>query len=542
MRTSFLGGESAHRGFFGGRVSRARVWSVGSALVIGLLLILINLVVPGILALLLGIPLAFVLTIDTANGTLVSRQLARYRYWHDHRAGLNVFVPYDQEQWELLAENAMAAKGRKAKRDAWREIRGMRAVPSGVEGMDWLRDTQRTAGIQWHREPGAEEYLAVTFATSGQVSGIESQSYFDASAAGFGALLGSLGSTLGLATRVQSTARVMPMDSTEHQAWVRDHIDEDVPRVLAQSYRQVISELQRGQLEQRNLITVSWPLTPQFLGKAKRRAEGQAGWIRLMDDEIRNLFARARAAGFQNLSVLTARQTAAMIRHMQHPGFAADKVADLSPMGGFLPSEDSWSFTTYAGASEGPDGGVTSSLSRTARIDAGDVETTERNSLWLAPLLTSMPTQVVRSIAFHQEIVPQEDARHFAESDIVTDTADSNERAGEGSLTDATIDVGKNAALRRWQDLKPGTGFHGSNWVGYITVTAGDTDGLIDACDAVEAGAAEAGITQLRWLDTQSAAANACTWPVGRGIRPAGRASHMKVRSLLTGSGAKEAL
>ena len=54
--------------------------------------------------------------------------------------------------------------------------------------------------------------------------------------------------------------------------------------------------------------------------------------------------------------------------------------------------------------------------------------------------------------------------------------------------------------------------------------------------------AGNAGITALGWLDTQQAAAQACTWPIGRGMKPIGASLGGWLRTTAAGSGAKEAL
>lgn len=542
MRESVLGGESAHRGMFGGRVSKARLWALAVTVGLSMLLIAFGAVLAGLISAVITVPLAILATMNTENDTMLTRALNRHRNRTNTRLGLNVFVPFEQGTLDQVVEEYSAASNRIERAEAMRKVRALRETPDGVLGMRWLRSTSGTAGIQWHQDPDGDEYLAVTFATAGQVAGIESQSYFDQCSESFGRLTASSGKALSLATRFQTLTRVLPPDSAPHEAWVMANLDEHAPQVFAKSYARLIRMMRRGQLKQRHMITASWPVTPRFIGQAGHRGDELDGWVRLMDEEIHAMLGRIRSAGFKDVSVLTARQTAAVIRHMQHPGFAIDKVSDVAADGGWLPSEDVWSYTRYTGAPAGVAGGLSSSLSRTARITAQNVEITGRTNLWLAPLLTSMSEQVVRTVSFHQEIVPQEDARYFADLDIVTDISDQNEKAKRGVLKDGILDVGVNAALRRQSDLQPGTGIHGANWVGYLTVSAGDERQLIEACDAAEAGASDAGINRLVWMDTQQASAAASCWPVGRGLVPAGRAAHMKVRQFVAGRGAKEAL
>ncbi len=53
MRTSIIGGDSAHRGLFGGRISKPRLWALGSSVVLTLVLVFVI----GLWALLVGVVL-----------------------------------------------------------------------------------------------------------------------------------------------------------------------------------------------------------------------------------------------------------------------------------------------------------------------------------------------------------------------------------------------------------------------------------------------------------------------------------------------------
>lgn len=54
--------------------------------------------------------------------------------------------------------------------------------------------------------------------------------------------------------------------------------------------------------------------------------------------------------------------------------------------------------------------------------------------------------------------------------------------------------------------------------------------------------AGNAGIASLDWLDTQQAAASACTWPIARRMHPVTGTPGSTVRGLLAGTGSKEAI
>ncbi|MFK3672471.1 hypothetical protein ACI2IX_20070 [Leifsonia aquatica] len=537
MRTAILGGESGKRGFFGGRHAKARLWLMGGGIVAGLVLSLMfnpwGLIALGVLP-----AIGYLLTEQTTNDTLLTRTQTKRRWEWRVKNNLHMFVPFDPDRWEELNQTAINAD-RKHRKDALRDIQVMRDTPDGVVGMSWLRSQVGQPGVQLHQPPFAEDYLAVTFRTAGMIEGIDSETAFDTAQAGFGRFTASLGAETSLARRVQTTARVLPADASTHSAWLQSRLDHGAVRLLAISYRQVIDRFRFGQLNQRNYITISWPIGHAFRTKAARRGEGRDGWAALMQEEIRQTRQNLQAAGFKQVVALTARQTMAVIRHLQLPLFDIDQVSDLSPYHGWLPSLDAWSYTTYLGEIEGT---THMSLARTARLSAGKIDTAERDIFWLDGLLTRMGKQIARTISFHQELYPQAEARAEAEADTSSDQAEQLRRAKAGALQSAEVKATQSAAERRQADLAPGSGIAGANWVGYITIAAGDKPALVDAVEAVEAAAAELGVRELDWLDTYQAAAAATTWPVGRGISPRRSSTTSRVRTLLSGSGPEEAL
>lgn len=539
MRESYLGGDSAHRGWLGGHVTKTRLWAVGIALTIGLLTTLLSQIV-GLVLLVVLSSIAWVATMSTENDTPLQRYLNRRRWRERVKLGTVNYLPYTEAGWDALTDTWADAPNRKARKEASRTLHAMRATPDGVEGMMWLQDGVSVPGVQWHREPHQEEYLAVVISTTGQVEGIETDEVFDQASAGYGNVTGAMGSRLSLPKRVQSLTRALPADPALHEKWILANGDLTVPAVIHMSYKEVIDKVMAGQLVQRPMYVFSFPISETFKARAERRGDGLEGWRSLMNDEIVALERSMRAAGFRDVHTLSARATAAVIRHMQHPGYALDRVADLTPTTGWLPSEDKWSYTRYAGAPN--DGDVSQSLARTARISAKNMAVVERSSLWMSPLLGGMERQVVRTISFHQEVIPQDLARFQHEKTIVSDIADKNRKSRAGVLEDATLTVESKAAHQRYQDLLPGTGFHGCNWVGYITVSAGNERDLMDACDHIAESASEAGISALEWLDVRQSAAHAFTWPVGRGITPSKASVSERVQQFAAGKEPEEAL
>lgn len=538
MRDSHLGGDAAHRGFWGSKERSRIIWTVAIAAACATPLFAVALWA-GVIGVLVAAGLAYLAVMPTPNGSWAHRKLKASRMRWRRRHGFDAFVPFNDTAWEELNQSALAATGRPARRAARRAVAAMRDTPDGVIGFQWLRDTVGAPGIQLHQPPHGEDYLAVVFDVAGQVEGLESEAAFEHTQDRFGGFLARFGSAQSFARRVQLTARVLPADSAVHEAWVAARADQSVQVAIAMSYRQLLDVFRRGQLIQRNYVTVSFPLTTQLWARARSRGDGWAGIVALIDAEIDQLAAALRTAEFRRVRPLTARRTMAVLRHLQHPGYPIDQVADLTPDTGWLPSQDEWSYTRYLAEQ---DGVLVQSLSRTARITADDLETAPRNSLWLHPLLSRLADPIVRTISFHVEISPQAEARQKAEQDVTSDDAETLKRRKEGQIDDAETLANRTNAQRRRDDLAPGSGIHGAAWVGYIQVAAGTPNELALACGAVEDAATEAGISRLGWLDTQQSTAAACTWPVGRGITPQPRSADARVRSMLAGTTHEEEL
>ena len=158
-------------------------------------------------------------------------------------------------------------------------------------------------------------------------------------------------------------------------------------------------------------------------------------------------------------------------------------------------------------------------LHRTAAVPVDALEVREVDGLWLAPLLTGLDEQIVRTVSTHVHFTPAREAKATARRDVTTDQRDLLARARKGQMVDDETELALSSAARRMSDLAEGVGHHGAHWAAFLTVSAPSRTELAAACAHVEAAAADdAGITRLDWLDTIQAAAHAITWPLGRGM------------------------
>ena len=84
--------------------------------------------------------------------------------------------------------------------------------------------------------------------------------------------------------------------------------------------------------------------------------------------------------------------------------------------------------------------------------------------MWLAPLLSRMPGQVVRTCPSRSSGIPAGLARGGARSDLAVDIAEIESDRTKGRLTDEDARVRLRTVRARLVDLDPGSGHQGAEW------------------------------------------------------------------------------
>ena len=543
-RTSIIGGESSHRSRLGGTVPSWRIAVLGFTGVLALVL-MITLEAPGLV---IGVALtggAWLLTANTARGSVLERWIKRERWRERGERGVRRFQPFDQDDWDALAAQARA-KSRKVRQAARAQSTAMRETPDGASGMGWLEQRRRRPGIAWHAPVGEEPYLSVTFEVSGQLRGLESQVRAESAAQNWGRLIADLADEESLAKSVHPVTRVLPPDSARHQAWLLGNLDPTVPIEFARSYDELVRRADSQSMIQRHYVAVRWPLSGTFKAKAARYGAGQDGWRTLMHREIGQVAGALRAAGHDQVEALSATRVAAVITHMQNPSHPIDRVQGVDPNRlGVATLDDQWSAHVVQVVDDAGEEQLW--WHRTARIRAQDMQTVPRDLMWLAPLLggTQDAEGLItwRTLAFHIWGVPAESALKRTTRDRTRDRADQMSESEAGRLGDGTALLKMSAADRRARDLSAGEGHSGVEWVAYLTVSARSREELIQACDrALSLAKNRLLIHRLEWQDTYQSAASGCTWPIARGIHPPTVTSDARLMGALTGRGSKEEL
>lgn len=535
-----LGGESGHRSFFGGQHSRGRVLALVLAFVASIILTPLI----GWPGLLIGGALAgatLLLTARTHRGSVLERHRRRRR-WHSRiQGGTDAYLPYEEERWNAANVAAAVARGRAERWRARREVAAIRAVPDGADGMGWLQMDLGVPGIAWHAPLGEEPYLSVAFGVSGQLHGIESTSKMRQAAEGWGMFLAQRAAPSDLVGGVQTVTRVLPSDTAMHEFWVLNSLDPDAPSGAIRSYDEVLRLTGVDAMVQRHFIVVRWPLTAAFRDQARKHGDGRDGWRALMSGEIDATARGLRDAHMGEVSVLTARQAAAVILHQQDPDRPIDFVADVDPTRFGLPSHDEFSATV----TERSDAEGTSRKwwHRTAKISAENLATAPREQLWVLDLLVGRDLPFIRSVSFNIHLVPAAEAKAAARRDLVRDAAEIISRRQDGQIETDDTTLALTSARRRTRDLIAGSQHHGANWVGYITITATSRDELARASRQLEDTCSSGlGIERLDWQDSYQAAAAGTTWPIGRGITSHDTTLSSRIYRRLAGRTEKDAL
>lgn len=541
-----LGGESAHRSFFGGTHTRGRVVGLAISIVAGMILTPL-MGAPGLLIGIGGVVVTLLLTIRTHRGSIADRRLKRKRWASRVKLGTDAFVPYEVGAWDQLQqalEDTATLRGRRRRREAWkatRAIAGMRGNPDGADGMGWLEFSRRVPGVAWHAPLGEQPYLSATFSVSGQLRGTESPSMLARAARSWGSYLASQAVASALVNGVQITTRVLPSDTALQENWVLDQLDTSSPAEAQQSYNDVLTLTGTNAMVQRHYVTLKWPLDADFFDAASKYGEGRDGWRGLMQHELDSAARSLTAAKLGRVEALTARQTAAVILHMQNPDLSIDGARFVDPRNLGVASYDEFSAHVVQGI-DPVENRPNEWWHRTAAIRADAMSTEPRGQLWLLPVLIGRD-KFVRTISLHIDLVPAAEAKAAATSDLVRDTAAAMDKREAGQLSDGTNELRLSAAQRRKADLVSGSHHQGATWIGFVTISVRSKEELARAsrqlADTVQTGL---GIDRLDWLDSYQSSASGTTWPIGRGLAPGKATFSTRVYDRLAGKSEKEAI
>ncbi|MBN1172916.1 MAG: hypothetical protein JXA67_12140 [Micromonosporaceae bacterium] len=507
-RTARLGGEVRGRGLFGGSRSRAGNVVMLVALAVGLVFALS---VGG----LVGVVTAAVVVAGAYVASRQSPTTGRSPGWEVLLA-LRWRAKVRRREVELLpvhlAQPQPVARTRAERRQLMQWAKTVRDEAPGLEGVQWLTVGQDGPAVLLHHPPGAKPYLSVCLEVAGQPPGLRAQRDYDRAAEAYGRLLARLAREDGLIGGIQSITRIVPLDSAEHERWAADHIDVDAPAGLAESYAELV-HMTAGVSEMvRHFLVLRFPLTLRFAREASVYGEGDESWVRLVTMQAEWVSSLAAAADLRNPRLLTPHRLAALLRHLQHPGYPLDQTVDVTP-------------TTWLRRQRAERRAVVVDdewWHRVAVIPRSGVTPEPVHTRWIAPLLHGIDTPVVRTISLMVAVQPAAQARRRAREDVTVDQGIRDEALRRGAVDDGTQAVQLSSSAQRLADLQPGSGIHGAYWSGFVSVSATDRDTVMRASTTITDAAGECGIGHLDWLDGRHAEALPTTWPVWRGMEVQG--------------------
>ncbi|MGC4174335.1 SCO6880 family protein [Demequina sp.] len=515
LRTAFLAGTAGYRTMLGeGPQRRSRLGQI-----VAVAVAMLGAVVAQLPGLLVGGAIGLVvmlLTNPSLNGDLIGKAINWWRWRTRTKAGMDQYVPFTED----AERSAMNTAGARARR---RALGAVRQMPDGAAGMGWLQNGAGVTGIAWHQPPNGEaEYLSVAYEVEGRMRGFESRDNLNRGSEQWGAFLASLGADFSLCKQVQVLTRVLPPRAVLHERWAADHIDPALRATrfgmdLLSSYSEVLANAEAIGTVQRHYVVVRFDVDRDFRARARRVGPDVEGWRRLMVTEIAAMTRRLELAGVGRVRPLSARQVAAMIRHCQQPSKDPDYVADIDPCNFGVASHDSRS--VYVTEDPGVDGNYR--YTATARIEAPNVDASAKNMFWIHEWLTNMPEPIIRSISFHVRVIPARIALPAARKDETRDTADVAARIKAGALAADDAEAKRVAATIRANELRPGTGHHGVEWIGFVTLTARSLEDLERQSRILtEKAATGLGVRRLEWCREYQSAAAGYTWPIARGLVP----------------------
>jgi len=556
----YLGGESGHRGFFGGTTSKTRVVLLGVFIVGGMVGMMLGAGLPALIIAVVGVGVTMLATARTHRGTVLERRRKRARWRARLRLGTDAFVPYEVGAWDQLQE-AITRGTPDEKRAAASHAAAMRANPDGADGMGWLQFGPNVPGIAWHAPVGEPPYLSVAFSVSGQLRGMETAAALTRAATGWGQFLARRAAPSSLIGDVQTLTRVLPPDSARQQLWVKTRLDTVQPEwtnvqresfeAQKLSYDEVIRRSSADAMVQRHYVVVSWPLDQQFTDAAGKFGPGRDAWRALMATQIRATERGLDDARMGDVRALTAKQTTALIRHQQNPHLPIDLTRTVDPLAAGIASHDEFSAhvvdgvdpTTLITTVDGLASPAVTWWHRTAAIHGENLAVAGRSPLWCLDLLIGRELTFIRSVSFHLHLVPAGQAKSKARADLVRDQAGVLADQQKGRLISDDSTTRMSAAQRRTSDLAAGSHHHGVEWIGFVTISAPTREDLGQASRQLEEACATGlGIERLDWQDSFQSAASGTTWPIGRGLRPSGATLATRAINRLAGRSEKEAI
>ncbi|MFF5794591.1 SCO6880 family protein [Paeniglutamicibacter sp. NPDC012692] len=424
-------------------------------------------------------------------GLLVERVYAVYR----RRTGRNVFDP------------ALATGSSKMSRDTAPVMVGdvrITEVPYSTRG---------TASI-FRQQAGGPSYYTVVFEVQGAASGVQEEDFEDAAHIGWGQVLARCARRTSPVSHVQSFARSVPSDITDHTQWLAAYVSPDANDEVLRSYQDLCLEADARAEQHRSYVVLRFNSSVVLARMGAANGGGLEGTYRAITNEARAVMELA-----VTLNAITAFRpldnslVASLFAHCQDPyTYAIDdyEAASIDRVWQHLDGGASRHGVQVNGKG----------FTRVGYIPRDGFEVGELPVQALKHLVSGIYPPVIHSVSWINALQDSQQARARARRHRTRDHAKKRERAKKGMLSDGTDEVMLGASEQRAQDLMPGQGHHGAAWAAYLSYTVEREDQLESVATHLEAAASNAGVRHIEWLDRKQDLALAAVLPLGRGIRP----------------------
>lgn len=505
-RTVILGGEIRARDA-GGRTSYEWALTMASlllALLIGFagggsLGMFFLAVFLGVLGVALGSPAAI-----WGGRSPAGLLIERFYFLRRRHTGRNTFTPDPVENNPGLGKTAL--------RSASDSQDNAPLLVGDVRIIEVPFSTRDIASI-FRQQAGGPSYYSIILEVQGAASGVQEEDFEDAAHIGWGQVLARCARRTSPITHVQSFARSVPSDITDHTEWLAGYVSPNANDEVLRSYQDLCLEADARAEQHRSYVVLRFNASVTLSRLGAANGGGLDGIHRAIVNETRAVMELAVA-----LNAITAfrplddQLVASLFTHCQDPyTYAIDDYAAAS-------IGQVWQHLDGSASRRGVQVNG-KGFTRIGYIPRDGFEVGELPVQALKHLVSGIYPPVIHSVSWINALEDSQQARAKARRHRTRDYAKKRERAKKGMLSDGTDEVMLGASEQRAHDLMPGQGHHGASWAAYLSYTVEREDQLESVATHLEAAASNAGVRHIEWLDFKQDLAFAAVLPLGRGIR-----------------------
>ncbi len=402
-----------------------------------------------------------------------------------------------------------------------RATTGPRFVPSSVGRVVPVTVTAKAGGhegqvcVLIHRSTVGVDYATVVLEVETGGGGVRDSQDIEEEYQRWGRVKSALAAPGSLVRGLQQVERIQPPSIVAHERFLLDAVPEGVKTLLVRSYVNVLDLLSWKAERHLTLVVLRMPFTVAWDSTVKatfgevcdathaRQAVAEASRVtQLLLGE----------GGARRVRPLSERELAASIRAMLRDDWSWGETSDVDgeplTLNSCWPAYDASDKTMLVVQGQ--------RWVRIARVDTRFLPPDPVSVTIFRRLVTGIYPTVVRTLVMTEDLVPAAKARGDAKAEATIATASAvadATRVADGSSSDRLT-----SAQVRLRDLRPGTGYHASNWTMHIAISADSAQALARATTTLEGAAGDIGIP-LEWLDEEHDLALTSVLPLGRGLK-----------------------